>query len=260
MEANESAQEGENKVEGLTKLRARIGREMLVPFITVLNTLNDESFVLVSDRGLYVKAVDPAHVAMVEARLSPESFEEFEVEGAGLIGIDTDKVKGVLKYAEKGDVIGIELVPVAKVLRMTVRGLTRSIPLCDPAGYSEPKVPTLHLPASVGLPSKELNKALKQCATVSDHVQIKAQGHSLSIRAENDSEATDLTLPERNNVDVEGEGKSLFPLDYLGNIGKAMATFPEVRMGLGDDFPMSLSGSRKGMEVTFLLAPRIESD
>ena len=55
--------------------KARIKADSLKEFIGTVGSLVDEAKINVSEDGLQVKAVDPSHVAMIEANLLKTAFE-----------------------------------------------------------------------------------------------------------------------------------------------------------------------------------------
>ena len=59
--------------------KARIKADSLKEFIGTVGSLVDEAKINVSEDGLQVKAVDPSHVAMIEANLIKSAFDSFEV-------------------------------------------------------------------------------------------------------------------------------------------------------------------------------------
>ena len=68
-------------------LKARISAEYLKEFIGTVSALVDEAKLSVAEGEMTVKAVDPSHVAMIEARLDKAAFDSYEAAEAEL-GID----------------------------------------------------------------------------------------------------------------------------------------------------------------------------
>ena len=58
--------------------KARIKADSLKEFVGTVGSLVDEAKINVSEDGLQVKAVDPSHVAMIEANLIKSAFDSFE--------------------------------------------------------------------------------------------------------------------------------------------------------------------------------------
>ena len=75
---------------------AKVKAEILKEVVDVISTLVDEAKFNVTKDGVSVKAVDPAHVAMVDLGLERGAFDAFRADD-GELGLDMDKVKEVLK-------------------------------------------------------------------------------------------------------------------------------------------------------------------
>ena len=76
--------------------KAKVKPEVLKEIVEIIATLVDEAKFSIGKTSLVIKAVDPAHVAMVELTISKGGFEEFKADENEL-GVDIDKVKEVLK-------------------------------------------------------------------------------------------------------------------------------------------------------------------
>ena len=63
-------------------------------------------------------------------------------------------------------------------------------------------------------------------------------------------------------LSCDEDQRSLFSLDYFANMIKAVSSADTIRMQFSNDYPVSMEfdlADSKG-RVSFLLAPRIESD
>ena len=69
--------------------KAELRSDALKGLINVISTLIDEVKFTISPEGISLKAVDPAHVAMVEVNLGKAAFESYEADDTE-IGIDID--------------------------------------------------------------------------------------------------------------------------------------------------------------------------
>lgn len=242
--------------------------ESLRAFVARLAVLTDEAKLVVSKDGLHALAVDPAHVALVEVRLDEvREGGEYPIDAAFEVGVDVEKLSDLLKKAKKDERVSVRMdLPNASgkdELTVRVGGMTRTMALVDTAGMSDPRVPNLNLPARVEVSGKALHDACKAASEVSDHVALTATRDGLNIHAEGDVDKVDVNLDLGDSVrDVrfaEGDrARSLFPLDYLAKILKALKGEALV-LGLGTDYPVRIewSGTTRGQ---VLVAPRIESD
>lgn len=243
--------------------KAEIRSDTLKGIVNVLSTLVDEAKFTIEPEGISLKAVDPAHVAMIELDIGKGAFESYSAESTE-IGVDLDKVKEVLKLASSGDIITMEQDPDHGRLIFKVGNITRRMNLVDTSSMSDPKVPQLTLQAHIDVEVSELQKGLKAAETISDHIALIADPESFELSSEGDTDMASLKLDKSKLVGIEASSKvcSLFPLDYFSNLVKAVPSDTVIRIELDNDYPVKLifdlaSGNST---VRYLLAPRIESD
>ncbi len=241
------------------KLKADVLKEM----VDVVSTLVDEAKLNVGKDSVTVKAVDPAHVAMVDLSLDRGAFEGYKAEETEL-GLDMDKMKEILRLAKAGEGISITHDEDKNRLVVTVGNTTRRMSLVDTAGMSDPKVPSLNLPAKLVVRTDELRQAIRASESVSDHIALKASPEGFEVVSEGDTDTVSHMVPKDllEELSAKDAVRSLFPLDYFSNMVKAISTAPTVTLYLGTDYPVRMEfkiAAGKG-EVKYLLAPRIESD
>ncbi len=241
----------------------KVKADVLKEVVDVISTLVDEAKFNVTKDGLSVKAVDPAHVAMVDLGLEKAAFESFRADECEL-GMDMDKVKEVLRLARAGDVLTMAHEEEKNRLVMSVGNTTRRMSLVDTAGMSDPKVPSLNLPARLTVRTDELRQGIRASESVSDHIALVVSPDGFEIVSEGDTDTVSHKVPKDLLEELQTkEGvRSLFPLDYFSNMVKAISTAQTVKLYLGNDYPVKMEfkiAGGKG-EVRYLLAPRIESE
>jgi len=242
---------------------AKVKSEVLKEVVDVVSTLVDEAKFNIGKDSISVKAVDPAHVAMVDLSIEKNAFDEYKAD-EGELGIDMDKVKEVLKLSRAGDLIAIEHDEDRNRLVMSVGNIIRRMALVDTAGMSDPKVPNLNLPVKLSVRTDELRQGIRASESVSDHIALIASPDGFEMISEGDTDSVNLRLPKEllEELQCKETARSLFPLDYFSNMIKAISTASSVTMFLGSDYPVKLEfqiAGGKG-EVKYLLAPRIESE
>ncbi|TLZ51109.1 MAG: proliferating cell nuclear antigen (pcna) [Methanobacteriota archaeon] len=243
---------------------AKVKTGVLKEVIDVVATLVDEAKFNAGKEALVVKAVDPAHVAMVDLTLDRGAFESYKADDLEL-GLDMDKMKEVLKLARAGDeVLAFTHEEDKNRLVVHVGNITRRMSLVDTAGMSDPKVPNLNLPAKVKVRTEELRQGIRASESVSDHIALIVNPDGFEIVSEGDTDSANLRLPKDmlDELVVKEKVRSLFPLDYFSNMIKAIGSAPTVTMYMGNDYPVRLEfdiAGGKG-QVKYLLAPRIESE
>ncbi|MDI6859191.1 MAG: DNA polymerase sliding clamp [Methanocellales archaeon] len=244
--------------------RAVIDADVLKNSIEAISTLVDEATFKLSPGGISLKAVDPANVAMVSFELTSDAFDSYE-STEGEIGLDLLKLVDVLGMADRSDNVGLELNETTHKLTITMRGLSYTLSLLDPSSIrKEPKVPSLDLPARVTLNGNELRRAVKAAEKVSDHMALGVDGDIFFMEAKGDTDQVRLELAKDELIHLEASGpaRSLFSLDYLSDMSKALGKVNEITVCLGKDYPIKIDfmmADGKG-KVGYLLAPRIESE
>ncbi|PKK86001.1 MAG: proliferating cell nuclear antigen (pcna) [Thermoplasmata archaeon HGW-Thermoplasmata-1] len=243
--------------------KAKIKADILKTVIDTTSILVDEAKFHITPEGISLKAVDPAHVAMVDLSLGSKAFEEYKAEDLEL-GIDLGKLDQIMKLASAGDVISLDYKEDAHRLVVKVANIVRKMSLVDTAGMPDAKVPNLNLPAEVVVKSSEISQGVLASKAISDHVALTADTDGFELSAEGDTDSVNLKLPKDLLVSLKSSErvKSLFSLDYFANMIKAAKSSDAILLKLGNDYPvmMEFDIADGNGHVVYLLAPRIESD
>ena len=249
--------------------KARIKADNLKEFIGTVGSLVDEAKLNVNEDGMQIKAVDPSHVAMIEANLIKSAFDIYETDVAEM-GIDVDKFKTVLAVAGKEDMISLEKDDKLNRLVVNIGNLTRAMPLLDTSGMPDPKVPSLDLPAFVSVSVEEISQGLKASKSVSDHIALSTTKDSFRLICEGDNQnRVDLTLGKEQLEKLVSpeETTSLFSLEYFALMVNSLPPDRILHINLGTDLPVKMDADLAIEDLTgaqgnvkFLLAPRIDRE
>ena len=230
-----------------------------------VSVLVEECKIRLNEDGLAIQAVDPANVGMVDLSLDSEAFESYEADG-GVIGVNLSRLEDIAGMGNAGDLVHLELDEETRKLHIRIDGLSYTLALIDPDSIrQEPDIPDLDLPAEIVLEGTHLDRGIKAADMVSDHIALRVdeEEDTFHIQAEGDTDDVDLKLTREDLIDLEaGPAESLFSLDYLKDMNKAIPSDTEVTMELGEEFPVKLHFEfAEGLgQVTYMLAPRIQSD
>lgn len=243
--------------------KAEIKSDVLKGIVYIVSTLVDEVKFSINQDRLALRAIDPAHVAMIEADVSPKAFESYSADETE-IGLDLEKVKAVLKLAGPSDVISMEHDPDQGRLTFRIGNITRSMSLVDTSSMSDPKVPNIELRTDVKVKVDQLQKGIRASESISDHISLEAdkEGFELACRGDTDSAVLRIPAADLDALSVEEPTRSLYPLDYFSNILKVIPAGTTVDIQLDTDYPVKLLFALADGEAKFVyfLAPRIESD
>jgi proliferating cell nuclear antigen len=242
---------------------AQIKSDYLKQLLEIVRNLTNEVKFLINESTLTIKAVDTAHVAMVDLTLKADGFEEFKASDCKL-GIDLEKLNEVLKLAGAGDLISLEHDEDMNRLITKIGNITRRMSLLDASVLTDPKVPNLNLPVKIKLRAAELLQGIRASEPIADHISLIAQADMFELASQGDTDSVSLKLPKDmlEVLECSETVKSLFALDYFSKMIKAVGPQESVMMNLGSDYPVKLefTFAETHGSATYLLAPRIESE
>ena len=245
--------------------KAIVSAETLKDALDSVSVLVDECKIRLNDEEFAIRAVDPANVGMVDLSLAAAAFESYEADG-GVIGVNLGRLEDIAGMANSGDLIHLELDEETRKLHIQIDGLSYTLALIDPDSIrQEPDIPDLDLPAEIVLEGSQLNRGITAADMVSDHIALRVDPdeEAFYIEAEGDTDDVDLKLDSDALIDLTaGAADSLFSLDYLKDMNKAIPKSTEVTAELGEEFPVKLHYEfAEGLgQVTYMLAPRIQSE
>jgi proliferating cell nuclear antigen len=245
--------------------KAIVSAETLRGALDSVSVLVDECKINLNEDGLAIRAVDPANVGMVDLTLEVEAFESYETDG-GVIGVNLARLEDFVGMADSDQLVQLELDEETRKLHVRIDGLEGTLALIDPESIrKEPDIPDLDLPATIVVEGRDIDRAVKAADMVSDHIALGVDPDEevFYVDAEGDTDDVHLELTRDDLIDlVAGEARSLFSLDYLKDMNKAIPKDAEVEVELGQEFPVKLHfdiAEGQG-QVTYMLAPRIQSD
>ena len=244
---------------------AIVSADTLGAALDSVSVLVDECKVRLEADGLTIRAVDPANVGMVDLELSAAAFESYETDG-GVIGVNLDRLADIVGMGDADQLVHLELDEETRKLHISLDGLEYTLALIDPDSIrQEPDLPELDLSAEVVIEGRDIDRAVTAADMVSDHIAlgVDSDAEEFYVEAEGDTDDVHLELGREDLIALTpGEARSLFSLDYLDDMNKAISSDAEVTMELGEEFPVKMHfGYAEGDgHVTFMLAPRIQSD
>ena len=245
--------------------KAIVSADTLQATLDSVGVLVDECKIHLEEDGLEIRAVDPANVGMVDLSLSASAFESYEADG-GLIGVNLVRLHDIAGMADTDQLVHLELDEQTRKLHISIDGLEYTLALIDPESIrEEPDLPDLDLPAEIVIEGRDIDRAVTAADMVSDHIELGVDDAEelFYVEAEGDTDDVHLELDTDDLIDLtSGPASSLFSLDYLKDMDKAIPADAEVTMELGEEFPVKMHfeiAEGEG-QVTYMLAPRIQSN
>lgn len=245
--------------------KAIVSAETLGDALDSVSVLVDECKVHLDDDGITITAVDPANVGMVDMQLDAAAFESYEADGE-VVGLNLSRLQDIAGMADRGQLVQLELEEETRKLHIQIDGLEYTLALIDPDSIrEEPDIPDLDLSAEVVLEGADINRAVTAADMVSDHIAlgVDEDDELFYVDAQGDTDDVHFELAEADLIALTpGPAHSLFSLDYLKDMNKAIPGDAEVTVELGEEFPVKLHFAfAEGQgAVTYMLAPRIQSE
>ncbi len=243
--------------------KVELKAEVLKSLVYVVSTLVDEVKFCAHFDSVTIKAMDPAHVAMVDINVDMAAFESYEADESE-IGLDLDKVKSILKLAGPSDIIKMEHDPDQGRLTITIGNIVRRMSLVETNGMVDPRVPELEIPSSIKIPVEELQKGIRASESISDHLKLTLSPESFILSCEGDLDFARLELPASDTVVISTEEmvSSDYPLDFFSNIIKVIPAGTVVELRFKTDHPIMIifALAEESVRVKYLLAPRCDNE
>ncbi len=245
--------------------QGKIKADFVKLITNAIEILADEAKIKIKEDGIYGRMVDPAHVGMIDFKIEKDAFDEYKFESEEEIAFDLEKLSGVLKIASSDDMIEIKYGKEEERLVINIKNIIKRIGLLDASEMPDTKIPSLELPAEIVAPTEKIYQIIRATEGISDHIILDGSQDYFEMRAEGDNDSVELKLPKGELISMKCDEKvkSMFPIDYLGDMIKiAKDASPELKIYLGNNYPLKIYFETSGgvIKITYLLAPRIESD
>lgn len=228
-------------------------------------SLVEEGQFEVKEDGLHLKAMDPSQISMISFLMPKAAFVEYNVPEERKIGIDISQFSNILARGKKSEHVELSLEDGRLVVKFYAekRKRTFKIPLIE-IGEGLSREPKIEYSSYAKIHAEALKETLKDAKLVSSHVKllldpkaflVEVRGESGDVKEEFEAGGGEVT-----EIKTESGSRATFPLQYLEDMIKAASASTVVSIHLETDRPMKLTYDIEGANVTYYLAPRIETD
>jgi proliferating cell nuclear antigen len=235
--------------------------------ISAISALVDEANFEISPKGMTLRAMDPSRIAMVDFELPKSAFSAYECDEEGHLGINLDEMDKIVKRAGAGNSLELALDREKNQLQITLQGRTKrsfKISLID-LGADRPPTLNVDFGINIKITADTLKEIIQDANIISDFIQIDAQPDNVIISARGDTGNLEVTIGKSEEAlleyTVKEPAKSLYALEYLNDMMKAVAASDTVQLEFGKGTPIKLVFAvSSGGHITYFLAPRVEDD
>jgi len=229
---------------------------VLVKSVELISELVTEVKIKLNEYGLSITAIDPANVAMVNLRIPKQTFSEFDSDNE-VLGVNLDSLKKILKRSsgpvlleKKENLLHIQMEDRIK------RNFTLGLIDID---SEDKEMPNIEFSARVEIRSEDFVDSVEDCSVVSDACSFVIKEGKFIMEAKGmNSTKTEFSGDE---VNIRAEScKSKYSLEYLQKFIKASKLSEKTILNFAEDHPLRMDVKTENLEISFVLAPRVETE
>lgn len=233
---------------------------LLSKAVEIISDLVTEVRVKINEYGLSISAIDPANVSMVGFKVPRTAFSQFE-SGDEVLGINLDNLKQILKRSGAGSSLILEKKENMLSIQIEDR-IKRNFTLnlieieSEDVDFYE-KESRMEFSSKIEINSTDLIASIEDCAVVADASSFSIKDGNFVIEAKSLNSA--MSEFSGDEAKIEGENcKSKYSLEYLQKFLKGAKLCEKTILLFAEDHPLKIEFKTPHMELSFILAPRVE--
>ncbi|NOQ55460.1 MAG: proliferating cell nuclear antigen (pcna) [Nanohaloarchaea archaeon] len=233
--------------------------------LTAVSEFITEGIFKAKKDGIYMSAVDPTMVVLVDFKFLATQFASYEIDTEQEISVNMESFLSILKRASASDKVTLALDNDAKKLEITFVGRSTRRFVQPLIVIDEAETPEMNLDFSghVDIQTSILEDGIGDASIVSDTIVVEAEKNKFIISSKGDLNQVRLEIEKGNggllDFSVKEPCASKFSLDYFKKIIKAGKLADVVHIEFGKDYPSRLTFRQKdALELNYVLAPRVE--
>ncbi|HLD57725.1 MAG TPA: proliferating cell nuclear antigen (pcna) [archaeon] len=238
--------------------------DLLKNAVSIISEIIDEGVFSFTSNGLSLLSPDRTMVAVVDFKLLPQVFEEYDVPTPIDVGLNLTNLAAILKRVKSSDKLTINLDTKNKVeLIVEGEGKRRfELPVIS-VNVERPPIDQLAFSNRIDLECSVMEAGVEDAGIIADSLILEASAEGFKLSAKTDTTSSQLELKKGENGLLEIQAKepirARYPLDYLKKMSKACKLSNQVTLEFGTDYPLRLSFKQLDkLNLSFILAPRVE--
>jgi len=231
---------------------------LLSRVVEIISELVIEVKIHVDEEGLSITAMDPANVSMVKFVLPKSSFSVFETEKE-VLGINLDNLKRILKRSSAASSLVLERKE--NLLNIQIHDRIKrnfNLSLIEIEG-EERDMPEMEFSSVVELNSSDFVDSVEDCMVVADACSFIIKEGKFIIEAKGLNSAMSEFSGDEAKISAEN-CKSRYSLEYLQKFIKGAKLSEKTVLKFANDHPLRIDIKNDFMTLSFLLAPRVETE
>lgn len=238
-----------------------------------LAALVKEIYFTSNDEGIHARAIDDAHIAMVDLKLPKNSFQEYVCNGELAFGVSLVEMTQIMRRSSDEDTLELTVDETSNKLNLKFRSekATRNFSLSllgDTSGEELPIPEKLVFNTTISMSAGTFKNILKDAEVVGDYITLEATPEKLKVASEGDTGEVEVIIdasesqlydnPSIRDFAVKEDSQAIYALKYLSDMTKAVSAYDYISIKYSTDMPLKLGIHSWNSELDFYLAPRIE--
>lgn len=228
--------------------------------ISIISELVSEVKIRINKEGMTIVAIDPANVAMISFKLPASAFSKLEVEDETM-GVSLDSLKAILKRCSFSSALTMKTED--NFLKIEISDKIKrefTLSLIDLDRKDKP-IPSLEFSTRIEINSIDLMEAIEDCSIVADSCSFESVAERFMIYAKGSLNSANLSYSsDEAYIESPNKSKSKYSLEYLMKMIKASKLTDKTILNFSNDYPLKMDFKTPLMELSFILAPRVETD
>ena len=217
--------------------------------VSAVETLMEEANFTVDKDGFKFRAMDPSHIAMIDVKWSPKSFESFQCEKSDSFGL---RLEDFRKLIDRAGNDSFEISREDKQELIIREGQNREFQLhLVDADVRDSPLPKLNLDSRFVLDSDQFDSIMKDVAAISNHIKISTEGNKLIFEGRSDQGKARVELEQKEKF--TNPASSTYSLEYLQKLCKHFSG--EIKFAFSSKMPLKISFLEGVLDL--FLAPRV---
>ena len=247
--------------------------EMFVALFQLLKNWSTQLNLQFEPDQLYIQTMDKSHICLSNIVIKAAWFNEYFVEEATNIAVDTGSFATMMNYAVKHNKVDIIFNQADKLFinLLNTSGSTGTtsnnfdhffeLPLMD-AEQENLSIPTVDYDVEFSMDSKKFSDLISELMVFGPNLNIVCTEDLLEFNSSGDTGKLKVNIPiDSLNEFAISEGEKLdisYSLAHIGKMCLSSKLSGEIALGISAEYPMSLKYSLgEDSTVAFFVAPKI---
>jgi len=236
-----------------------ISGDVLRMVTKAVRQVSNEARLKMSDKGVIIQAVDPAVVELLVVKMPANSFSAYNSELNGEIGLDFGELEEILSAVTADIDVCFTRDKNTGQLLISYGTTEYTLPLLSLSEVRVlPRTQEMSFDVTVSLDMNQFTTAIKSVKNITstgDDVTIMTAGKELSVLHSGRDKKVKTSLKYDDDM-VEAVAR--FSIEYIDGVVASLRKCEDVVMSLSMSYPVRFDGNYEGVDLIWIVAPRLE--